>query len=72
MLRDSHRAGINNLAMMIFGLPGSDRDALDQTLDLRLIQAEISSGESQEFVPVVSRLKNVSLGQPKKKYFSKC
>lgn len=33
VLLEAKRAGISNLAMMIFGLPGSDDDALQQTLD---------------------------------------
>ena len=33
VLQDSSRAGINNLALMIFGLPESDDQALDDTID---------------------------------------
>jgi radical SAM superfamily enzyme YgiQ (UPF0313 family) len=31
-LRDSHQAGISNLAMMIFGMPGTDDDCFNETL----------------------------------------
>lgn len=33
VLENSHRAGINNLAMMVFGLPGTSPERFQQTLD---------------------------------------
>jgi anaerobic magnesium-protoporphyrin IX monomethyl ester cyclase len=51
VLRDSHAAGIANLAMMIFGLPTSTPEDLDQTLDfLDASQATVQAFTSSRFV----------------------
>jgi anaerobic magnesium-protoporphyrin IX monomethyl ester cyclase len=50
ILRDSKMAGINNLALMIFGLPQSDDQALEETFDFLLDNRDwIDSMTASEF-----------------------
>ncbi len=51
LMRDSHEVGIANLMMMIFGLPTSTNDDLEQTFDLiEQVYDQVDSIKSSSFV----------------------